>query len=87
MSVLGIVSLVLVAILGTYLLWRINEPAVRKAYSTADKLRWVFGLVFLGLAAYHLVHSGQPKQIVAAMIAFSFLTAWALVERPWDDTI
>lgn len=84
---LAVGALIIAVIIATLLLWRTNEGAVRGAVSLGERLRLVFGLIFLALAAYHLIRSGNPLYIGAAVIGFGFLTAWLLVERPWDEVI
>lgn len=87
MSPLGIVALILAAVLGTVVLWRLNEPAVRTTVTLADKARWIIGIVFLALAAWHFLRSGNPILIAAALLAFAFLTGYLLMERPWAEVI
>lgn len=86
-SPLGIGALILAAIIGTVLMWRVNEPLVRDTVTFVEKIRFVFGLVFLGLAAYHLIRSGNPLMVLLAVSGFVFLTGYALVERPWNEVI
>lgn len=86
-SALAVLALIAAAVLGTLVLWRLNEPAVRATIGFVDKLRYVLGMVFLALGAYHFLKSGNPLLIAVAAAGFAFLTGWALVERPWAETI
>lgn len=86
-SALAVIALILTAVLGTVVMWRLNEPAVRATIGFVDKIRYVIGILFLGLGAYHFLKSGNPLLILIAAAGFAFLTGWALVERPWDETI
>lgn len=80
-------ALALAAILGTFIMWTLNEPAVRATVSFVDRIRYVVGIIFLGIAARHLLLSGNPLYIGLAMAAVAFLTGYALMERPWENTI
>jgi len=80
-------ALALTAILGTFVLYKLNEPAVTATVTFLDRVRWAVGLIFLGLAGYHLLQSGNPVYIFAALLVLAFLTGYMLVERPWKETI
>lgn len=84
---LAVGALILTAVIGTFILYMVNEPAVRATVSFVDRIRYVVGILFLGLAAYHLIRSGNPVYVGIAVLGFAFLTGYALVERPWSDTI
>lgn len=86
-SALAITSLILAAVLGTFVLYSLNAPAVEATVSMVDRIRYLVGILFLGLAAWHLLRSGNPLQIGLALAGIAFLTGYALVERPWADTI
>lgn len=86
-TALALVSITLAVVLATFLAWRVNQPAVRATVSFVDRIRYVVGFLFLALAAYHLIQSGDPLSIAAAMLGMAFLTGYALVERPWQGTI
>lgn len=87
MTPLAIAALILAVVLATYLIWTLNAPAVRTTVGVVEKLRLVIGILFLTLAAWHLLRSGNPLYVALAMLGFAFLTAYALVERPWQNTI
>lgn len=87
MTPLGIAALILAAVLGTLLLWWLNEPAVRSTVTLVDKARYVIGTIFLSLALYHFLRSGDPLRIFAALVGIVFLTGFLLVERPWKEVI
>lgn len=87
MSPLGILALIMAAVLGTLTMWRLNEPAVRTTVTLVDKARWIIGILFLGLAAWHFLRSGNPVLIAIAVLGFAFLTGFMLVERPWTEVI
>jgi len=86
-TTLGILAAILAAVVGTWVVYRMAPNSVERTISVAEKLRWAFGLAFLALAAYHLLRSGNPVYITAAVLGFAFLTGYALVERPWKSTI
>lgn len=86
-SALAISALILAAVLGTFVLYALNAPAVEATVSMVDKIRYLVGILFLGLAAWHLLRSGNPVYVVLAMAGIAFLTGYALVERPWANTI
>lgn len=81
------VALALAAILGTFVLYSLNAPAVETTVSFVDRIRYVVGILFLGIAAYHLFQSGNPVYIAIGIAGVAFLTGYALVERPWSETI
>lgn len=87
MSTVAIAALALAVVLGVFLLWRVNQPLVAATVRTADKARWALGLIFLPLAAYHLLRSGNILYIGLALAGFAFVTGYALVERPWESVI
>lgn len=86
-SVIGVTALILAAVIGTIAMWYLNEPLVRGTVSAAERARFAFGLLFLSLAAYHFIRSGNPLLVAIAVIGFMFLTGWLLVEKPWNEVI
>lgn len=86
-SLLAIGALMLAAVIGTFVLWSVNEPAVSATVGFFEKIRWVAGLIFLALAGYHLVRSENVLYVVIAVGVVAFLTGYLLVEQPWEDTI
>lgn len=86
-SVLGVGALILAAIIGTFILWRMNPEGVTRSVRLVDKVRWIAGLAFLGLAAWHMVRSGNPLLIAVSVGAVAFLTGYILVEQPWREVI
>lgn len=86
-TTIGIGALILAAVIGTALLWWINEPAVNRGVSFVERVRWSVGIVFLILLSYHLLRSGNLLYIMGAVLGFGFLTAYALVEKPWREVI
>lgn len=87
MTPLAIAALIIAAVLGTFLIWTLNAPAVRATVSFVDRIRYVVGFLFLGLGAWHLLRSGNVLYVLIAILGFAFLTGYALVERPWNETI
>lgn len=87
MTALAVVALILASVIGTYVIWTLNEPAVRATVTFADRIRYILGFFFLGLMAWHLVNSGNPVYVFAAVIGVMFITGYALMEKPWSDTI
>lgn len=83
----AVASLILASIIGTLILWYINEPAVRGTVTFVDRIRGILGALFLGLIAYHLIRSGNIVDLALAGLGFAFLTGWFLVERPDKNTI
>lgn len=86
-SAVAVGALILAAVLGTFILWTINESFVRGTVSFVEKVRYVVGILFLALIAYHFLRSGNPLYIALAVLGFAFLTGYMLVERPWQNTI
>lgn len=87
MTPLGIAALIATTALVVLWLFRVNESGVERTVRVVDKARWVIGLLFLGLAAYHLIRSGDPLMVLVAMGGFAFLIAYLLVEQPWKRVI
>lgn len=86
-TTIGAAALILAAVIGTFVMWRLNKPAVQGTVTVVEKLRLYIGIVFMGILAYHLLRSGNLLYIIIAALAFAFLTGYALVERPWENTI
>lgn len=87
MSSLGVAAAIGAAAIGGWLLYVFNRPAAVFAVNTVEKLRWFFGILFMGLVAYHLIQSGDPLFTFIAALGFMFLTLYALIERPWSNVI
>lgn len=86
-SLLGTAALIIASVIGTVILFRHNPEGVTRSVRVVDKARWIIGIAFLALAAYHLILSGDPGLIAIAVAGFAFLTGYALVERPWQNVI
>jgi hypothetical protein len=84
---LAIAALILAAVLGTFIIYQMNTPAVKATVSFVDRIRYVVGFLFLALGAWHLLRSGNVLYVLIAVLGFAFLTGYALVERPWKETI
>ena len=87
MLVSPIMGLVLAAVYVALALWVLNEPLVRSTVSWVEKARYAIGAVLVILGVIHFLRSGDWLQMTAALIGVAFITAWVMVERPWQNTI
>lgn len=84
-SLLTVIAVSIIVIGITYLIITRNPSKAERTYHKVDFLRQVVGAVFVVLAVWTFLQSGDPLLIAFAIAGLAFVTAYILVEKPHKE--